>query len=310
MPIPMQCAYCQGKCSAPDSTAGRQVRCPRCGQILAVPALAVAARVPHAPPPPAAARAPAATRPVRAAAKAPPAPRAAGKQLPLLSFDDLKVPGRLRKKISTELGGEQPVWMGRPAPAALLRQAKLGMIVGLALLLPALGALGYGAVQLQENPIPWPQVAVGGGIGLILLLFFALPLATMPLWVKMLINYRDCYVLTARRALVFNNEAILYARVRSYAPDDLRQRTLRLDSNGEGRGSIIMGYEEVHTSGTTQIRTKTYKGPGRTIKETTTRRVGDSVAHKPVGFMDVDDVLAVDRLLRATLNLPPANREE
>src|SRR5207237_712671 len=84
------------------------------------------------------------------------------------------------------------------------------------------------------------------------------------------------------------------------------QRTLRLDKKGEGRGSIIMGYVEVKTSGTLRMRSKTYEGPGRKITETTMERVGDSVAHKPVGFMDVYDVSDVEQLLRATLNLPPA----
>jgi predicted Zn finger-like uncharacterized protein len=310
MPILMQCGQCQTKCNVPDSAAGRKVKCPKCAQVFSVPAQAATVRAPQAPPSRPAAQAPAATGPARAAVKAPPAPKAAGKKLPLLSLDDLKVPGRLRKKVTKELGDEKPVWMGRPAPGALLSQAKIGMIVGLVLMVPGLGGLGYGVMQMLEKPIPWLNVALWGGIGAIVLLFFALPLATMPIWVKILINFRDCYVLTAKRAIVFNNEAILFAKVLSYGPEKLHQRTLHLDKKAEGRGSIVMGYVEVKTSGTMQIRSKTYKGPGRTIKETTMKRVGDSVAHKPVGFMDVDDVLHVENLLRATLKLPPANREE
>jgi hypothetical protein len=229
--------------------------------------------------------------------------------LPLLSFDDLKVPGRLRKKVKKELGDEPMVWMGRPAPGALLSQAKIGMIVGLVLMVPALGGLGYAVVKMLETPVSWVQVAVGGAVGGILMLFFALPMATMPIWVKKLINYRDCYVLTARRAIVFNNEAILWAKVWSYEPGELRKRTLRVDKKVEGRGSIIMGYEAVQMSGTTQIRTKTYEGPGRKVVETTMRRVGDDVAMKPVGFMAVDDVIAVEELLCATLNLQPVSRK-
>src|SRR5262245_51890561 len=114
MPIPVQCAHCQSKCNAPDSAAGRKVKCPKCGQVLSVPALRAAAQAPQASPPRPVAQAPVATAPARVAATVPPAPKAAGKRLLLLSFDDLLVPGRLRKKIDKELGDEPMVWMGRP----------------------------------------------------------------------------------------------------------------------------------------------------------------------------------------------------
>src|SRR5262249_30021393 len=172
MPILVQCAHCQNKCNAPDSLAGRQAKCPRCGQVFAVPALAATAQAPQAPSPRPAAQAPAAAVATRAA-KAPPAAKAAGKQLPLLSLDDLQAPRRLRKKIDKELGDEQPVWIGRPAPGALLSQAKIGMIVGLVLMVPALGGLGYAVMKMLETPISWVHVAVGGAIGGILFLFFA-----------------------------------------------------------------------------------------------------------------------------------------
>jgi len=44
------------------------------------------------------------------------------------------------------------------------------------------------------------------GIGGLMLLSLGVPLATMPVWVKWLINFRDCYVVTPTRAIVFDNE--------------------------------------------------------------------------------------------------------
>lgn len=41
MPILIACSSCKGQCQAPDTAAGRKVRCPKCGAVLDVPAPAV-----------------------------------------------------------------------------------------------------------------------------------------------------------------------------------------------------------------------------------------------------------------------------
>src|SRR5437763_77304 len=48
MPIPLTCS-CTARMNAPDSAAGKKVRCPKCGAALAVPGGAPAASPPPAP---------------------------------------------------------------------------------------------------------------------------------------------------------------------------------------------------------------------------------------------------------------------
>src|SRR5215470_17903107 len=102
MSIPIRCEPCAADFKAPDQLAGKKVKCPRCGQIIRVPAGAEAIMVAGqsrkreygvAP----AAGSPKAARPVR---------------LPLLSFEELKVPGRLRRSIAEEVGDEKMIWLG------------------------------------------------------------------------------------------------------------------------------------------------------------------------------------------------------
>ena len=64
MPIPVRCPGCRGHLSAPDATAGRKGRCPKCRARVMIPAAA-----PPAPAPPRPA-APSAERPRRAVAAA------------------------------------------------------------------------------------------------------------------------------------------------------------------------------------------------------------------------------------------------
>src|SRR5438105_3392974 len=40
MPILVKCGGCQAKMNAPDAAAGRKVKCPKCGGIVAVPGAA------------------------------------------------------------------------------------------------------------------------------------------------------------------------------------------------------------------------------------------------------------------------------
>ncbi len=70
MPIALQCSGCSAKMNAPDTAAGKKVKCPKCGATLVVPGATKAAPpaaspakapapAPKAPPPPAAAKKPA-----------------------------------------------------------------------------------------------------------------------------------------------------------------------------------------------------------------------------------------------------------
>src|SRR5438552_17608004 len=98
MSIPIRCEPCDADLKVPDRLAGKKAKCPRCGEVIPVPASSEAIMAASgdsrkqgngaAPP----GRSPKAAPPVR---------------LPLLSFEELKVPGRLRRSIEEEVGDEE-----------------------------------------------------------------------------------------------------------------------------------------------------------------------------------------------------------
>src|SRR4051812_7209716 len=103
MPIPVRCA-CGNAFRVPDHLAGKRVRCPKCAHPVPVP---VAAPAPVGP---------VAFRPVAppalSAPKAPPPdePAVAGPTA-VPSFEELKVPRRLRAEIEKLAADEPIVWM-------------------------------------------------------------------------------------------------------------------------------------------------------------------------------------------------------
>lgn len=297
MPIPIQCPACGTKLQAPDQVAGKKVKCPKCGQVVAVPAAAGAAVAaaasgrPSAPPP---------ARPRQPAAAA----GAGAARLPLHSFEELKVPGRLRRSIEKEVGSEQILWLGRPTPASLRSKARIGMWIGLVLTALTGAGVVIGLTQVTGSL----GTLLVAGIGGMVLLTMALPLATMPVWVNWLINYRDCYVLTPTRAIVFDNEKILKAKAKPHTAAQLQQRALRV--KGDGTGSIIFRSELVDLGTHTTHRTRDQNTPDGGKKKITTVTTHHDRGFKPVGFLDIEEVEQVEATLRQVLKLgPPASKD-
>lgn len=291
MPIAIQCPACRARLKAPDQLAGKKVKCSKCGQGIAVPA--------NSPAPAAPARKPAAkAAPARPQKAAPPV------RLPLLSFEELKVPAGLRRSIEKEVGDEEMVWLGRPTPQSLRSKAWLGMWVGLVLSILTIVGTVVGLMFTQDTTI----MLVAGGIGGLVLLTMGLPMATMPIWVRWLINYRDCYVLTPTRAIVFDNEKIFWATAKPYTADQLGGRSLQIKANGTG--SIVFGTETIDLGLREKRRTKDREGPRGEKVRVTTITTKHERADKPVGFIDVDEVEKVEAMMRQVLKLgPPAAKD-
>jgi hypothetical protein len=184
------------------------------------------------------------------------------------------------------------------------------MVVGLVItVLPVVGVMiGKDKVVGLENVDPSTALLILWGVGGLILLTMGLPMLTMPVWVRWLINYRDCYVLTPTRAIVFDNEKILSAKAKSFTADRLVQRFLRVKEDGSG--SIFFSTEVVDLGLRERRRTKVREGPqGEKIKVTTTTRWREK-ANKKVGFIDIDDVEQVEAMLRQVLELgPPASKD-
>jgi hypothetical protein len=289
MPVRIQCASCQAGINAPDHLVGKKVKCPKCS----APVLVVAGMTPAPAAPPG---------PRAAPATAPARPRSAPSQpaLPLLSFEELKVPPRMQRKIEKEVGEEQIVWMGRQDPGARLKQARLGPPIGLILLLIGLAAGGYiGHLAFSGDPGKKTlTLLIAGGVGGVFVLM-GLPLLFMPQLVRYFMNYRDCYILTERRTLVIG-----FVSRKSFDAEALKDRKVKV--RADGLGDIVMGYEEFETGGTfAGIRSKTYSGPSGKKVVSTIHRTATQTHLLPVGFIDVSQVEEVEKLIQQTLGLPP-----
>lgn len=327
MPIAIQCGSCQAKINAPDKLAGKKIKCPKCGQVMAIPASP--ASIATAPLPVSSAATPvhlpAASDPFPFPASEPPItpmppgqdvpldpfaplPTSPASELPGLSplppnpFEALKIPPRLQKSVEKEVGAEQILWMERPTPESLLAKSKIGMWVGLVITILTIIGIVVGLIFSKGTL----AILIVLGIGGLILLTMGLPMATMPLWVKWLINYRDCYVLTPTRAIVFDNEKILFAKAKPFTVQKIKERELFV--HADGTGSIVFDYEVVNLGTRTSIRTDRKDTVfGKQITYTT--KTKEENATKPVGFMDVANVEAVEAMLRQFFGLgPPASK--
>lgn len=307
MAILLTCTSCSAKMNAPDHLAGKKAKCPKCGEATPVPANASTAvtTTPSKRDKPAASTAVAIKPKSKIKAADPDArPKKKAPALPLKSFEELKVGGRFRALIEKEIGNEEIVWMGRPDIKARMKKAWLGSIIGAVFTL--LSPLSFLVLLADAKPDQeWIKWAIAGGIFTVLLVLFCLPMLFMPLLVRIFINYRPVYVLMESRALVAENRFGISAKFHTFDRTKLL-KDMEVKVEDDGMGSIIMGYEVVTMEGAMRHRTKTATsedGSRKTTTSTLDRAVGTDLVI-PLGFLDVHDILAVEALVRRTLNLP------
>lgn len=161
MPIVVPCPGCPAKLSAPESAAGKKIRCPKCGAVAPVPALIAAEEVPV----------------VEAKVSAPAKPRVK----PVVADDDEDDPPRKKAKPRDDEDDDRPRRKRRPAaydedddPPPRRRPRKAGgggggmvvalVVIGGLLLLGGVGAgiyflTGKGGVFAKKAPVPpgWKQ---------------------------------------------------------------------------------------------------------------------------------------------------------
>lgn len=328
MPITVRCPACPAAFKVRDEIAGKKVKCPKCGQVVAVP------RTKEAPVPDSKPKGPSAAETVRA--KAPPEVPAlpparkkaavpieedAGEQPPEPrrrrqparpavseedaggSFEDLAVPDQFRDKIEEEIGDERVVWLGRPDPAAMMKKGVYGIIVGAVLLLVAVVILVVALVAGLDGIM----IAVAGFFAFVFLLG-GIGLLLTPVWIKKFAHRRPVYVLTEERTVVLQWKLGRFD-LRSYRPKDLEK--MKLEVRADGSGNIIMGYDEHAHAHTTYRRRAGDRGNAQTGRAAELRADTSTVSFRiPVGFLELNDVETIDRLVRRTLDLPPPPEEE
>jgi hypothetical protein len=138
MPISVQCPACQAKLSAPDTAAGKRVKCPKCQGAIAIPGVSI---------------------PVAAA---PLAAKPAPAGVPVASAPKMAVPAASAPVAAAALPAAAPAKGGLPVLVIVLG---VGILGGGMLLL---GAIGIGAYVLMASGAPEglpadPAAAVAGG---------------------------------------------------------------------------------------------------------------------------------------------------
>jgi hypothetical protein len=205
------------------------------------------------------------------------------------SFDPDGLSGEWDDRVRSELReGERIVWLGRPRPGHLARQAWPIVLFGIPWTAFAICWIVFASTILSG--------AFGGGmragaagdgmIGLFRFLFplFGLPFVVIglgmlssPYWLARKAE-RSCYALTDRRAIVWEPRWFGGVEVRNYGPEALEK--LRRIEYPSGSGDLV--FEEIVTIGRDNDGHRT----------TNTRRYG---------FIGIDGVREVEDLLRKTL---------
>jgi predicted Zn finger-like uncharacterized protein len=188
-------------------------------------------------------------------------------------FDDTDIPEDYQEKINDELTkGERIVWLGRPAPELMMSNAKIAFYVGLFGLLP-LGLL----LVILGFVIHWAMILIGAVFALFGGLCLLAKWGTMKSMPR-----RNCYVLTNRRCFTWL-AAPGYGDLLSYNTFKLEDMKRKDSLRFKGMGDLI--FEVVVT----------YETMGGGSRNTPQRR------EEPRGFLMIDNVREVEKLIRETL---------
>jgi hypothetical protein len=200
------------------------------------------------------------------------------------TFLNSTLPPELDERVRNELtDGEHILWVGRPNPR---RMAKFGWVVALfgipftafAVFWIVMTSSMLGGWRNGGGPFAWFSIIFPlFGIGP---LVAGLGLLSAPYWFARKAR-RTCYAITDRRAIVLEASLRGALTVYSYGPKELTKQYRR--ENADGGGDLV--FEEIMTV------SRSSNGPSTT----TTKR----------GFLAIDDVRAVETLLRKAL-VPPS----
>src|SRR5688500_4637586 len=194
------------------------------------------------------------------------------------------VPPDVASRMQAELEpGEKLVWLGQPLPRLMARRAWLITLFGI----PFTAFAAFWIVMAGGAAVFTRDIAPGGGpfrfFGVCFPLF-GLPFLVVgvgmlfaPLWARRTAA-RTAYALTDRRAIVRRGRAFGSVDVRSYRPQDLP--SMSRHERADGSGDLV--FQEVYSS---------YRDSD-----------GDRhTRHQRFGFIGVENVRAVEDLVRKTL---------
>jgi hypothetical protein len=199
-------------------------------------------------------------------------------------FHNSSLPPELDDRVRAELAsGERLLWVGQPNPRRAARVGWLVTLFGIPFLGGAVFWIATASSMLDgfrnaPGPFRW--------FGLLFPLFgvpfmlVGLGMLSAPYWLARKAR-RTCYAITDRRAVVFEASWRGIVTIYSYDPDQLTKQYRR--ENADGGGDLV--FEEITTVN------RSSDGPSTT----TVKR----------GFLAIDDVRAVETLLRQALPRSP-----
>jgi hypothetical protein len=196
------------------------------------------------------------------------------------TFLNSTLPPELDDRVRGELSqGERLLWVGQPNPR---RMARFGWLItlfgipfaGFAVFWTVMASNILGGVGNAPGPFRWLSLIFPlFGVPFIIV---GLGMLSAPFWIARAAR-RTCYAITDRRAIVFEASLRGATTVYSYGPEQLTKQYRR--ENADGSGDLV--FEESLTY------RRSDNGPTSTI----TKR----------GFLAIDDVRAVEALLRKAL---------
>ncbi len=303
MPIAVTCSSCSKSLKVADTLAGRAIKCTGCTAIVKVPGGSSAANpaapratngsTPQASPaarPTGSGSTDAVKRPAPVSARSAPTPVpeeahdevGRDNKVPSVKLETSEVPEKMRERVANELSrGEKLIWVGIPSRRIVLIRSLWGPIAGVFSLFffgiimaffvfTASRAGGLGAMLL-------PLLGIGC-IGLFILSGSMLS----PVW-ALFRQKRTCYALTNRRCIVWSCNWFGTVTMTSYNPMQLTNMWRRdMWIFGKGGGDVV-------------FRTRTV------TTVTTGRHGGVSSRTYLFGFLSVENVADIERLIRETL---------
>lgn len=207
--------------------------------------------------------------------------------LPLQSFAELEIRPELQQALEADLtAGETVLWRGRRSrnPDLYDQNPILLVVVAGVCFVIAVG------VWLVWYSIPKGPGTLGQVAGVVVALVFSVVSASIGVLFlrgesELAGPARECYVLTNRRAILGSLGLFGRSTLRSFTPTQLlgleRQESLRVP----GTGDLIFGYE--------------ISLIGQTVADS--KGIGDNLAKEPYGFLAIDHLRAVEKLVRQTL---------
>jgi hypothetical protein len=308
MPAIVVCAACQTKLKVPENSATKALKCPKCKGIVPI-----APPAPKPPPPKPEEEELEVNEAVDEEEEEHEVNEAAdeeaeddgeeegddeGSALVELGFGNdtdpfkkAKIADDTRKAIEKSFAKkEKAVWAGRPSAEIIESKAWIGIVVGGIAVLVGLSVClgtGVGALVVGETLGKVAMAGIGGIVGLVFIAVGALAIIFRK---NIGGNVRACYVLTDKRAYVYDGSH----HVRAFTPEQLTEMKTEESTKFSGAGDLIFAYDFMGDAGVQVSKEAAQKyGKG-----------GGGEHSTPVGFLAIEKLDLVKRMVNEILVEP------